>query len=94
MTVSMMRDLDNWRDYFGKDPHWYVLADIYDATNQTTRATGSWKKGPPKFDPYPRPGRDKAGKKKGRSLSDLYGSFGGSDMAPLEGGGDLWQVQQ
>lgn len=32
-----------------------MLADLYDALNLNTAATGNWKKEPPKFDPYPRP---------------------------------------
>lgn len=39
---------------WGQDRH--LLADIYDAINQNTRATGNWgKKGPPKLPSWPRP---------------------------------------
>lgn len=56
MTYSLMRDEGEWRDFLGKGPEWYVLADLFDAINQNTRATGNWKKKPPKMEAYPRPG--------------------------------------
>lgn len=84
MTISLMRDEDNYHQHLGRSAEWYVLADLYDATNQNTRATGNWKKGKtPKFEPYPRPGT-KPGKKAKRdapkptSLADLYGQVGGA----------------
>jgi len=36
-----------------------LLADLYDALNLNTRATGNWKKSPPKIPEYPRPRRAK-----------------------------------
>ena len=65
MTYSLMRDEEKWRDFLGKGPEWYLLADVFDAINQNTRATGQWKKKAPKFEPYPRPGVKKATSVKG-----------------------------
>lgn len=49
------------RDHFGWDQKTYILADIYDAINLNSRASGNWAKGKaPKFPAYPRP---KSGKK-------------------------------
>lgn len=99
MTAALMQaeGEDDWREYFGRSADWYVMADVYDAINQNTRATGSWKRGKaPTFDPYPRPGRDGKGKKKNkkskpRTLADLYGSMGGKPQQYV--GGDIWQTQ-
>lgn len=55
-TVALMEGADDWRTYVGRDAHWYALADLYDAVNQNTRATGNWKRKAPKIAPYPRPG--------------------------------------
>lgn len=41
-------------DHVGWDQTTYLLADIFDALNQNTRASGNFKK-PPKIPPYPRP---------------------------------------
>jgi hypothetical protein len=43
------------RHHFGWGQTQYLLADLFDALNLNTAATGNWKKDPPKFDPYPRP---------------------------------------
>jgi hypothetical protein len=56
-------------------------ADIYDALNLNTRATGNWgKKKAPKIEPRPRPGRKKSGKKK-VTLTDLFARFAGGAQA-------------
>lgn len=52
-----------------------MLADVYDAINQNTRACGNFKK-PPKIEPRKRPGRKKKDKK-GVSLKDIYTRFQG-----------------
>lgn len=66
--------------YFGWDPDRYMLADLIDAINNNTLATGNWKKGQvPKFQPYPRPeetATDGSGKKR-RSVKDIYRHFSG-----------------
>jgi hypothetical protein len=55
---------------WGHDRH--LMADLFDAVNQNTRASGNFKK-PPKFKPYPRP-KPKA-EKKPRSVADVYNSL-------------------
>lgn len=45
-----------------------LLADIYDAVNVNTTATGRWKKRPPKIQPYPRP---KSRRRKVTTVADL-----------------------
>ncbi|MFF4510590.1 hypothetical protein [Streptomyces mirabilis] len=56
-----------------------MQADIFDAINQNTRATGQWGKGnAPKIPPWPRPKPEKQAEgKKGRrvSVADLYNKF-------------------
>lgn len=58
-----------------------MKADIFDALNQNTRATGQWGKGKaPKFKPWPRPAATKkkqAGEKKPKriSVADIYKKF-------------------
>lgn len=103
MTIALMRDSENFHEHMGRDASWYVLADIYDATNQNTRATGNWKKGKtPEFEPYPRPGRSgkkksKRGKKAGdkkrpTTVADIYSQFTGAP-ASTTSGGPQWQVR-
>ncbi|MGW5130884.1 hypothetical protein [Streptomyces sp. NPDC004135] len=70
------------REHFGWGVDRHMKADIFDALNQNTRATGQWGKGKaPKFQPWPRP---KAAKKKDRpkgkparriSVADIYKKF-------------------
>lgn len=43
------------RDHFGWDEKAYILANIYDAIRDNTRATGNWKHKPPNIPPHPRP---------------------------------------
>lgn len=54
------RDLYGW----GTDRH--LAADLYDALNANTRATGNWKTKPPKIPAWPRP---KAEKTKGGKVT-------------------------
>ena len=61
------------REFFGWGQDRHISADIFDAINQNTRATGNWGKKPPKIEPRPRPGRDKKKKKVG--LADLFARF-------------------
>ena len=77
----------DWREYLDKGADWWLNADLYDAINQNTRATGNWKHGKaPAFPPYPRPG---APDKKPKSIVDLWQRFGGAQQAAA--GGGLWQ---
>lgn len=63
------------REYFGWGVDRHISADLFDAININTQATGNWKKGKaPDFPQWPRPG---AKKKKERSkprtsVADLY----------------------
>lgn len=44
------------REFFGWGQDRHLLADLFDALNLNTQATGQWgKSGPPKFPEYPRP---------------------------------------
>ncbi|WJN63427.1 tail assembly chaperone [Streptomyces phage phiScoe56] len=65
------------RDHFGWGVDRHMTADLYDALNQNTRATGQWgKKGPPSIPEYPRPKTKKAkAEKKITSVRDLYKKF-------------------
>lgn len=55
MFVSQCRDKDYWREYLAIGPDHYALAAIANAVNDNTRATGQWRKAPPKFEPFPIP---------------------------------------
>lgn len=74
MTHAMLKGGDeNWRELFaagGWSQQTVLLADLYDALNINTRATGSWRKKPPEVKPYPRPKVEKPKKK--RSVADWY----------------------
>lgn len=66
------------RDFFGWGTDRYMQADIYDAINVNTTATGNWKKGKaPDIPAWPRPSKKKKddGKKKRVSVKDLYERF-------------------
>lgn len=51
LSVSMRR---GGREFYGWDENTYILADLFDALNTNTVATGNFKK-PPKLPDYPRP---------------------------------------
>ncbi|MEU6572288.1 hypothetical protein [Streptomyces sp. NPDC046805] len=70
------------REHHGWGVDRHMAADIFDAINQNTRATGQWGKGKaPKIPlwPRPKPAKKDAGTegKKGRrvSVADLYNKF-------------------
>ncbi|ATI18801.1 tail assembly chaperone [Streptomyces phage Diane] len=70
------------REHFGWGIDRHMSADIFDAINQNTRATGQWGKGKaPKIPAWPRPKAKKKSEgtegKKGRrvSVADLYKKF-------------------
>lgn len=53
MTIALMRGS---KEFFGWGTDRYLSADIYDALNVNTVATGNWKKGKtPDLPPWPRP---------------------------------------
>lgn len=62
------------REQFGWGQDRHMLADIFDAINQNTRACGNWGKKPPKIEPRPRPGKGKKEKKK-VGVADLFARF-------------------
>lgn len=63
------------REQFGWGVDRHMTADIFDAINQNTRATGNWGKKAPKFPAWPRPKVKKkadTGPKKRRSVAEIY----------------------
>jgi hypothetical protein len=62
-------------EHFGWGTTRYLLADIFDAIQQNTRACGNWKSRPPKLPKWPRPKGRKA--RKPTSVADLYRRLGG-----------------
>ncbi len=62
------------REHFGWGVDRHMLADIFDALNQNTRATGNWGKGKaPKFPSWPRPTtKSKPKDKKPTSVRDIF----------------------
>ncbi|MFI6275937.1 hypothetical protein [Streptomyces sp. NPDC050988] len=77
LTVALAsggRALFGW----GQDRH--LTADLFDAINQNTRATGQWGKSKaPKIPPFPRPEPKKKAPekqaKKRRSVAEIYKQF-------------------
>lgn len=72
LTVALMQ---GGREHFGWGTDRHLLANVYDAINVNTTATGQWKKGKaPDFPPCPRP-ETKRKPKKRVSVRDLYKKF-------------------
>lgn len=64
------------RHLFGWTVDRFIAADLYDAINLGTTATGQWKNKPPKIPPYPRPSAPKVKKDpKSLTIHDFYGQF-------------------
>lgn len=66
------------REHFGWGVDRHMTADLFDAINQNTRASGQWgKSGPPTIKPWPRPTADGASpeQKKPVSVAELYNRF-------------------
>lgn len=64
------------RQHFGWGTDRHLMADLYDAINLNTKATGNWKKGAqPDLPPWPRPARDGGTGKKPVTLADIYARF-------------------
>lgn len=74
LTVALA---NGGREHFGWGVDRNMMADLYDALNQNTRATGNWQKGKaPTFPEWPRPSRTtKPEDKKPRSVADVYAAF-------------------
>lgn len=67
------------REHFGWGVDRHMQADIFDALNTNTKATGQWQKGKvPNFPVWPRPSTkpktDAAGKKR-VTVADIYNKF-------------------
>lgn len=75
MTVALA---SGGRANFGWGVDRHMQADIFDALNVNTQATGNWKK-PPTFPLWPRPGvgaaKSKSQEAKPVSVADLYNRF-------------------
>lgn len=74
-----MSEIRGGREYREWDQSLEALALIYDAMNFNTKATGNWKKKPPKIDPFPRPWFDKKNHEeqtiKPKSIDELWSIF-------------------
>lgn len=66
------------KQYHGWTREAAILADIYDAINNNTVASGNWRKKPPKIAPYPRPNQ-KTNTQKRQTIGDLRAMFGGGN---------------
>lgn len=75
MTVAMS---NGGEDHFGWGLDRHMIADLYDAINQNTRATGNWGKGKaPTFPMFPRPkSKPKKAVKKATTVASLFQRFG------------------
>ena len=74
MTIALV---SGGREHFGWGTDRHMRADIFDAINVNTQATGNWQK-PPTFPLWPRPQkRDKSESQetKAVSVADLYNRF-------------------
>ena len=74
-TVASIRGGDEWRGWTRQVS---ILADLFDAQNLNTQATGQWKKKPPKFPEFPRPKQKQKGRKKkrGQTVADVRRMLG------------------
>ncbi|MEU6959590.1 hypothetical protein [Streptomyces chrestomyceticus] len=67
------------RQFFGWGQDRHLTADIYDALNTNTRATGQWGKKAPKIPEFPRPKAKTTAKasKRPASVAEIYQQFRG-----------------
>jgi len=75
MTAALV---NGGKKHFGWGTDRHMQADIFDAINAGTRATGNWAKKPPVFPLWPRPSEKKAtadGETREVSVADLYHRF-------------------
>lgn len=66
------------RQMFGWGVERHLLAELFDAINVNTKATGNWRKKPPEFPRWPRPKADKQQSEQGErrtSVADVYQRF-------------------
>ncbi|WP_405057047.1 hypothetical protein OG474_30465 [Kribbella sp. NBC_01505] len=65
------------REFYGWGADRHMQADLYDALNQNTRATGHWQKKAPDIAPYPRPTPKTAPaeRPKTKTVAELYRGF-------------------
>lgn len=69
------------REHYGWGVDRYLAADLFDALNTNTKATGNWKNGkPPKFPTWPRPtskpGDDEAPQRP-KTVAEIYARIAG-----------------
>ncbi|MFF4528183.1 hypothetical protein ACFY1P_02825 [Streptomyces sp. NPDC001407] len=76
MTVALA---SGGRGHFGWGQDRHLLADLFDAINSNTKATGQWGRGKaPKIPPFPRPQAKAKAKKAGKkaaTVAQLYQHF-------------------
>ncbi|MFE7124030.1 hypothetical protein [Streptomyces sp. NPDC057617] len=69
------------REFFGWGQDRHLAADLYDAVNANTRATGQWGRSKaPKIPPYPRPKKataNRVGERRPMSVAEIYKRFTG-----------------
>lgn len=63
------------REFHGWGRERHMLADIFDALNVNTQATGNWAKTPPSFPHYPRPSLEAEEEPKKVTVKDLWRRF-------------------
>lgn len=71
MTAALV---NGGTEQFGWGTDRHMQADIYDALNVNTRASGNWKK-PPKIPTWPRPVSKPKGGKAKVTVADIYNRF-------------------
>ena len=76
MTVARRRGGDkHWLEHFGWSRTDYMLADLFDAMQLNTQATGQWKKKAPDLPEYPRPKIEK--RTKPVTVAELHAAWMG-----------------
>lgn len=71
MTKALMR---GGREHFGWGREHYMLADLYDAMNLNTQATGNWKNKAPDIPKYPTPKLTPKAKKR-TTVKEIYAAW-------------------
>jgi hypothetical protein len=70
MTVAMRTGgRDKWHEHFGWGADRHLMANVFDALQINTRATGNWKSKPPDMPMTPRP---KVARPKVTSVAELH----------------------